>query len=133
LASKTDKTGASVFVGGRQRANGQSQVDYLQIGNDGNFAIVSDHTVNLQVLLSTDARRAAWGVLPDAFTYGEAEQLIVPAEMRSTSTFHDFFSHGQRLGLILAGNNGQWQKLNPTETTTELTELTEVANELQQP
>jgi len=105
----------SVFVGGRQRANGQSQVDYLQVGNDGNFAVVSNHTVNLQALLSTDARRAAWELLPDTFTYAEAQRLIVPNEMRSTSTFHDFFSQGQRLGLILDGTDGQWQKLNPRD------------------
>jgi hypothetical protein len=125
----------TVFVGGRQRADGQRQVAHLQVGDDGNFAVVPNDTINLQLLLSTDGRRKAWEALPDTFSYAEAERRIVPAAMRSTSSFHAFFSHGQRLGLIVDGPEGKWQKLKLTDTTEpgELTEVTEVANELQQP
>ena len=77
-------------------------------------------------------RRDALGTMDDCAT-GRAA-VPRPKSLRTRGAGHssDFFSHGQRLGLILAGTDGQWQKLNPTETT-ELTEVTEVANELQQP
>jgi hypothetical protein len=115
------------------RKNGRCQAAYLQVGDDGNFGVVPNDQINLQALLSTDARRKAWEQLPDAFTYDEAEQLVVPAAMRSKSSFYDFFSHGQRLGLILDSGEGKWQKLTPTDTTEpgEVTEVTEVAKEFQ--
>src|SRR5206468_2040271 len=63
---------------------------------------------NLQLRLSTEARRKACALLPDAFTYDEAEQLIVPAAMRSKSSFSDFFSLARRLELMVEGEAGKW-------------------------
>ncbi len=77
-------------------------------------------------------RRDALGTMDDCAT-GRAA-VPRPKSLRTRGAGHssDFFSHGQRLGLILDGTDGQWQKLNPTETT-DVSEVTEVANELQQP
>ena len=80
-------------------------------------------------------RRDALGTMDDCAT-GRAA-VPRPKSLRTRGAGHssDFFSHGQRLGLILDGTDGQWQKLKLTDTTEpgEVTEVTEVAQELQQP
>src|SRR6266487_6528042 len=66
--------GCGTEAGGiRQRRNADLASQSKALRPD----VVPNDQINLQVLLSTDARRKAWEALPDTFSYTEAEQLIV--------------------------------------------------------
>jgi AAA domain len=55
----------SVFLGGRQRGDGQQQLCFLSMTDSGHFELVSSAEANLPLVLNTDQRRDAWKSLPD--------------------------------------------------------------------
>jgi hypothetical protein len=102
----------SVFVGGRQRGDGQQQTCYLTMNEDGWFELVAAADVNSQLVLNTEKRQQAWKLLPDhpkAFTYSEGEQLVRPA-LSSPSSYHGWMKQCRRLKVILDAENGKLVK-----------------------
>ena len=66
------------------------------------FVGADDFEVNLALALTTPLRNHAWGLLPDhPFTYTEGEKAVKLA-MKSSSSFHEWFEHCKRLGVIVS-------------------------------
>src|SRR4030095_7647546 len=64
----------TIFLGGRQRAEGYQQRAYLELGDDGRFRLLSDAEANYQLVINTSQRERAWALLPDPpATFGFTE------------------------------------------------------------
>lgn len=91
------------FLGGAQRFTGQQTLMTLEKDEDDWLGRVDDFTVNFPLAINTPARKKAWELLPDdPFTYTEGERAVKPAAMKSSSSFHGWFEHCKRLGVIVA-------------------------------
>jgi CheY-like chemotaxis protein len=67
----------SVFLGGRQRGNGQQQACFISMDDQGRFELLPEAEANLPLVLNTQQRQAAWANLPGppgTFTYTEGER-----------------------------------------------------------
>ncbi|MEO8593483.1 MAG: AAA family ATPase [Candidatus Solibacter sp.] len=107
-----DANDVTAFVGGRQRGDGQQSASYLEMDEDGHFALASNLATVLPLVLNTDQRLQAWALLPDApvtFGYREAETLVQTA-LRSSSTFSRWMRECRRLGVILEARDSKLMK-----------------------
>jgi hypothetical protein len=55
----------SVFVGGRQRGEGQQATAYIAMDDNGWFEVQQNADVNLSLVLNTPGRKEAWKLLPE--------------------------------------------------------------------
>ncbi len=95
-------TNRTDFLGGTQRFTGQESIMTLEKDEDDWLRRVDDFEVNLALALTTPLRNHAWGLLPDhPFTYTEGEKAVKLA-MKSSSSFHEWFEHCKRLGVIVS-------------------------------
>jgi len=102
----------SVFLGGRQRGDGQQQACFLTMKDNGWFEVLPDAEVNVPLALNTPQRRKAWDLLPDApttFGYTEGERLIKDA-LRSPSSYNNWINHCKRLKVIVEASDGSLMK-----------------------
>jgi hypothetical protein len=94
------------FVAGAQRSAGRQELSILKYDEDtGWFSVLQEHDQNLELLLSTEKRRAAWQRLPQKFTFAEGQT----ASGLSKGAFHSFWQEAKRLGL-LKQNLLHWEK-----------------------
>jgi len=94
----------SIFLGGRQRVEGQQSVSHISMDGEGWFQLEDNFTHNLPLIMNTPARVQAWELLPNPpgdFSHGEAQDRV-KGVMRSSSTFHRWFTECRRLGVIVA-------------------------------
>lgn len=120
--------GGSVFLGGRQRADGHQGAARIWMDDDGWLQVVDDYEQNLSLVVNTPARRDAWELLPDppkTFGYRDAEKAAKPV-MRSASTFNHWFRECRRLGVVVEGADGKLMKATGKRKV-ESTEAGEVA------
>jgi len=93
----------SVFLGGRQRAEGHQGAAHIWMDDDGWFRVRDNYEDNLNLVLNTPARATAWSLLPDppkSFGYREGATLVKSA-MRSSSTFQHWMKECRRLCVII--------------------------------
>jgi len=104
--------GISVFVGGRQRSEGHEGLSYIYKGDDGWFHIADEAKANLPLVIKTQARQHAWGLLPAhpiPFGYREGEEMVKSA-MKSSSTYAAWMKECRRLGVIVDTPDGRLVK-----------------------
>ena len=90
----------TLFLGGRQRTEGQQQVVYLEHGDDKRFTLLSDVEVNLSLLLNTEARVQAWRQLPSApFTYTEGREATKNV-LKSKDAYNTWIQALKRVGAL---------------------------------
>jgi hypothetical protein len=96
------QTNRTDFLGGTQRLTGEQSLAVLEKSDDGLLRLVTDDWQESQTLvLNTNARRAAWELLPlGRFSYLAAERAVKPA-MRSSSTFNAWFNQLKRQKMVL--------------------------------
>jgi hypothetical protein len=92
-----------VFLGGRQRGDGQQGGSLLTMDDQGWFSLIDEAQKNLELVLNTPIRKQAWPLLPDPpATFGyRAGEALVRSVMRSSGTYHDWIKHCRRLKVIL--------------------------------
>jgi len=98
----------TVFLGGRQRGDGQQAAAHLEMDDDGHFHVISDLGVNLGLVCNTPQRTQAWALLPGppaTFGYREA-QALVKAALSSGSSFSAWMRECRRLGLVVDMSGG---------------------------
>jgi len=96
-----DSEGYSVFLGGRQRGDGQQGFTLIEKGDDDWLIVLPDTLRSLDLVNRTDGRKGAWELLPDnPFGYTEGEE-IVKTVMRSSSTYCHWMRDLRRHGLVL--------------------------------
>jgi hypothetical protein len=92
----------SVFVGGRQRGDGNQEHTFIAMDDNGWFEVLPNQDANLPLVLNTGARKQAWNLLPEppnTFGYREGESLVQPA-MHSSSTYAAWIRQCRRLSVI---------------------------------
>lgn len=99
----------SVFVGGRQRADGEQGAAHIFMDEKGWLQIVDDGEANRSLVLNTEGRRQAWDLLPATFGYNEGERIVKPV-MRSSDTFNKWIKQCRRLRVILDAPDGKLMK-----------------------
>jgi hypothetical protein len=102
----------SVFLGGRQRGDGNQQGSMIHMDENRCFQLVPDAQCNLPLVLNTPARQEAWKRLPappKTFGYREGEEIVKPV-MRSSSTYSAWLGECRRLGVIVDAPNGKLSK-----------------------
>ena len=102
-----------MFLGGRQRGNGEHQFTYLQMDGRNHFTVLNNMAVNKELVVNTPLRRTAWGLLPppgNPFTYTQGESLCVPAAMKSSSTYSDWLAQCRQKGIITDSSDGKLTK-----------------------
>jgi len=102
----------SVFLGGRQRGDGNQQVSLLQMDENRRFHLVPDAQCNLAQVLNTPGRELAWKQLPDppaTFGYREGEEMVKMA-LKSSSTYASWIKECRRLGVIVDATDGRLSK-----------------------
>jgi hypothetical protein len=102
----------SVFLGGRQRADGQQGAAHLWKDEQDRLQLVDDYENNLLLVLNTNPRREAWRLLPDpprSFSYTDAEKIVKPA-IKSSSTFNLWMRECRRLQVIVEASGGKLMK-----------------------
>ncbi len=98
---RCDAEGYAVFLGGRQRGDGQQGVTLIEKSDDDWFVVLPDVVLSIDLVINTPARKKAWLLLPDqTFGYTEGEEIVKPA-MRSSSTYAAWMRVLRRQGLIL--------------------------------
>jgi hypothetical protein len=110
LQRRPDDT--TVFVGGRQRGDGQQGSCLLEMSDDGRFRVVASARGNLALVCNTPKRGQAWNLLPDppaTFGYREAEELVRPA-LSSAASFSAWMRECRRLGVVVEAPGGQLMK-----------------------
>jgi hypothetical protein len=100
------ETETSDFVAGSQRVTGDDSVAVLRMDDAKWFHVLDDKEQNLELLLKTDKRRAAWARLPEHFTFDEGVQ----SSGLSRGGFSNLKREAQRLGLLVADLTG-WRKV----------------------
>ncbi len=90
----------SLFVGGRQRGNGEWNRVWLTLDDNSWFQVADALMKQLQSVLNTPAREQAWKLLPKEFTYGEGEKLV-KAAIKSTSTYNLWMRQCQQVGVVV--------------------------------
>jgi hypothetical protein len=103
----------ALFLGGQQRATGEYQRAYLELGDDKRFRVLSDANANLSLLLNTDKRREAWKLLPNAptaFTFTQGRGIVQPV-MSSKDGFVVFMREAVRLNVMEHLRGGQYRKV----------------------
>ena len=101
-----------VFVGGRQRGDGQQGGSYLAMDERGWFNLIDEAQRNLDLVLNTLVRRNAWPLLPDppsTFGYRDGEALVKPV-MKSGSTYSEWIRHCRRVKVIVDAPDGKLGK-----------------------
>jgi len=105
---RCDSEGYSVFLGGRQRGDGQQGFTLIEKGDDDWYRVLPDTTHALELVNHTRPRKKAWDLLPETFGYREGEEAVREA-LSSSSSFHSWHLDLKRNGLIvLAGK--KWKK-----------------------
>jgi len=106
-SSATFKQIALTFLGGTQRLTGEQSLAVLEKADDGRLRLVTDDwEESRSLVLNTDARRAAWELLPRGrFSYSEAERAV-QSVMRSSSTFNTWFNQLKRQRMVLSDGDG---------------------------
>jgi hypothetical protein len=102
----------SVFLGGRQRGDGNQQVSMIHMDENRCFHLVPDAQCNLPLVLNTPVRQEAWKRLPDpprTFGYRQGEE-IVKAVMKSPSTYNAWMRECRRLSVIVDTPDGKLSK-----------------------
>jgi hypothetical protein len=69
----------SVFLGGRQRGDGNQGASYLQMDEDGWYSLIDEANTNLAPALNTQTRQKAWALLPNpptTFGFRQGETLV---------------------------------------------------------
>jgi hypothetical protein len=96
------QTNRTDFLGGTQRLTGEQSLAVLEKDDDGLLRLVTDDwQENLSLVLNTNARRAAWELLPlGRFSYLDG-QRAVQTVMRSSSTYNTWFNQLKRHRLVL--------------------------------
>jgi len=93
--------GYTIFMGGRQRSGGSYGTARVYLDDDQWFQVEDDSVRQLASVLSTDARRKAWELLPiHPFGYREGQDLVKPV-MRSSSTYHAWMKELKRTGVVV--------------------------------
>jgi hypothetical protein len=116
---RSTRTDQSIFVGGRQRGDGNQGGSYLQMDENGWYSLVDEAHRSLPLALNTPTRERAWALLPDPpATFGYREGLaLVKSAMSSSSTYDVWIKHCKRLKVIVDTPCGKLTKaagLNPS-------------------
>jgi len=114
---RCDSEGYSVFLGGRQRGDGQQGFTLIEKGDDDWFIVLPNILLSINLVINTPARKKAWMLLPDnpqTFSYTEGQEMVNPA-MSSSSTYAAWMRDLRRHKLVLEVN-GKLQK-NPATST----------------
>jgi hypothetical protein len=105
----TDRTD---FLGGTQRSTGQQSLMTLEKDDDDWLRVISDYQTNFEHANNTEARKKAWGLLPEGtFSYSEAGKAVKQV-MKSSSTFNAWFGHCKRLGVVVPEGD-KYRKATP--------------------
>jgi hypothetical protein len=102
----------SVFLGGRQRGDGNQGGSHLRLDENGWYSLVDEAQANLPLVLNTPTRQKAWTLLPEppkTFSFNEGETLVKPA-MRSSSTYIEWMKQCRRLKVVLETPDGKLVK-----------------------
>jgi len=108
---RCDSEGYSVFLGGRQRGDGQQGFTLIEKGDDDWLIVLPDLIRSFDLVVNTPVRKEAWKLLPShpqTFSYTEGEAMVKPV-MRSSSTYHRWMTDLRRHKLVLEVND-QLQK-----------------------
>jgi hypothetical protein len=97
LLEKRDE--CSLFVGGRQRGNGEWNRIWLDLDDQERFQVSDNPKRQLDAVLNTPTRSQAWDLLPPKFRYSEGE-TAVKAKMKSASTFHHWITQCVQGGVL---------------------------------
>jgi hypothetical protein len=98
------------FVGGAQRYTGTQGATALEYNKDsGWFEAQDDFALNLQLVVNTAKRRAAWAALTGTFTYSEARNATKP-HLRSESSFIQFWKELRQKKLIVSSDGEHYEK-----------------------
>src|SRR5262249_35887686 len=104
---KTDRT---IFLGGTQRFTGQQSLSTLTNGENDWFEVLDEVDLNFDHACNTAQRRQAFKLLPnEGFTRAEAERSV-KSVLKSSSTFHAWWTQLVRLKLVIANNEGKFMK-----------------------
>jgi len=109
---RKDDLGYSVFLGGRQRGDGQQSFTLIEKGDDDWFRVKDDINRAASLALNTKLRRKAWNLIPPhprTFGYREGQEAVQPA-MSSSSSFNCWFNELKRHGLVFSVGD-QYQKV----------------------
>lgn len=108
---RNDAFGETVFLGGRQRGDGQQGASHLTMTDDGWFELLDDAQQNLKFVLNTIPRLKAWKLLPDppaTFGYREGEALVRSAI--ASGTYAAWIKDCRRLGVVIDASDGKLSK-----------------------
>ncbi len=100
---RRDREGYTLFLGGRQRGDGNYAFTLLQKEDDESFSVLPDIARTAPLVLNTEPRRKAWKLLPEhpqTFGYREGEELVQP-KMKSSSTYAMWMRQLRKSGLVL--------------------------------
>jgi AAA domain len=102
----------SVFLGGRQRGDGEQSGSLIAMDEHGWFNLIDEAHKNFDLVVNTAIRRAAWALLPNppaTFGYREGESLV-KSIMKSASTYSEWIKQCRRLKVILDARDGKLSK-----------------------
>jgi hypothetical protein len=103
----------SLFLGGRQRSEGNQGLTAISRDEHGWFEVVNEALVHLPNVLNTEQRVRAWSLLPTrpaTFSYVEG-QSAVRAALSSGSSWQAWWKECRRLRVIVDGGEaGKYTK-----------------------
>lgn len=106
---RNQQTGRTYFLGGSQRLTGEQGLASLAKNDCDWFELVPDISENLAFALNTEKRKKAWALIPERFSYLEAEKAV-SSEM-AAGTFSYWWRELTRLGLVVSCGEG-WRKVD---------------------
>lgn len=107
----------AVFLGGRQRGEGQQAYTVIEKREDDWFKVLPRTVVTMDLLVNTQKRKEAWNLLPahpQTFRYRQGQELV-SSVMSSSASYANWMRDLRRHSLILDSGN-ELQK-NPEAPT----------------
>jgi AAA domain len=100
---RDERSGKTVFLGGRQRGSGYSSTSSIYLDDCGWFRLCPEKADQMAQTINTEVRFKAWGLLPDppaVFSYREGERTVKQV-MRSSSSYSEWMKDLRRHGLVV--------------------------------
>lgn len=100
---RRDDLGYAIFLGGRQRGDGQQSYSVIHKRDDDWFSLLPGAMHSLSLVNHTQVRKDAWELLPNppqTFGYREGEEMVKSA-MTSSSSYHAWMKDLRRHNLVV--------------------------------